>query len=366
MDPAKVFLGAGARSACGVVGTFARMRISIVLAVALLPMLVQAQAKNTPKKEAKVRAWLAKGKAYKAIHQCDAMLGKDPVPLYYALRADGFNRIAEFNKAQQDAQAGLAALPGNTEALQQLAIAEQGLGLLDSAIVHFERVVRTAPSAEAHYRLAQAYQAKREQDLAISELAQAEKDAGDDTGLHARILRTRAECFALKGDTAASRTAFTQALQLAPADPVIYNSRGWYLYAANGDHARAIADYDKAIKLNPNYSYAFNNRGWSRYRMGDKDHAMNDLAKARRRKVFNPFVYRNLGIIALESGDTTLACTHFRRALDYNFTAMFGDEVQRLVEANCHADPTRARPVQAPNAPLDRPAEKAPPRSNAP
>lgn len=347
-------------------GTFADMRTLIVLVVAALPMLAEAQAKNTPKKEAKVRAWLAKGKAYKAIHQCDGMLGRDPVPLYYALRADGYNHIAEFSNARRDAQAGLAALPGNAEALLQLAIAEQGLGLLDSAIVHFQLVEKAAPSGEARYRLAQAFQARHDQDQALLELAHAEKVAGDDAGLHARILRTRGECFALKGDTAAARAAFAQALQLAPTDPVVYNSRGWYMYAANGDHARAIADYDKAIKLNPNYSYAFNNRGWSRYRSGDKDGAMKDLAKAKRRKVFNPFVYRNLGIIALESGDTTLACTHFRRALDYNFTAMFGDEVQRLVEANCHTENGRTTPAQAPNAPVDRPAEKAPIRSNAP
>lgn len=347
-------------------GTFAHMRSLFVLLLATVPVLAQAQAGNTAKKEAKVRAWLAKGKAYKAIHQCDAMLGRDPVPLFLALRAEGYNQIAEYNNALRDARAGLAALPGNAEALSQLAVAEQGLGMLDSAVVHFQRALTVAPSAQARYRLAQAYQAGKQQGQAIAVLAEAEQEAGEDARLRARILRTRGECLAVMGDTAGARTAFEQSLVIAPEDPVTYNSRGWFLFAAHDDHVRAIADYDRAIKLNPNYSYAFNNRGWSRYKSGDKDRAMKDLALAKRRKVFNPFIYRNLGIIALESGDRVLACTHFRRALDYNFTAMFGDEVQKLVDSNCKDENKGAAPVQAPNAPLDRPAEKVPNRTNAP
>ncbi|HEY0979102.1 MAG TPA: tetratricopeptide repeat protein, partial [Flavobacteriales bacterium] len=181
----------------------------------------------------------------------------------------------------------------------------------------------------------------------------------------ARALRLQGECAAVQGDSAAARNALDKAVALTPRDPVAYNSRGYYAYAHFDKHHEAVEDYDRAIKLNPNYSYAFNNRGWSRYRMGDREQALKDINKAARRKVFNPFVYRNLGIITLEQGDTLKACGHFRKALSYGFTALYGPEVEDLMKGNCgRTEP--AAPVQAPNAPLPPRSGKPPVRSNAP
>jgi Tfp pilus assembly protein PilF len=164
----------------------------------------------------------------------------------------------------------------------------------------------------------------------------------------------------------AARTAFARALAIAPDDPVIYNSRGWFLHAQHGRHAAAIADYDRAIRLNPNYSYAFNNRGWSRYRMGEVEKGLADIEKARRRKVFNPYIYRNLGIIALERGERQRACEQFRKALAYGFTERFGNEVKDLTANACTGAENGLTPVQAPNAPLSAPTKNAPVRTNAP
>ncbi len=347
-------------------GYFRRMRRMIFFFCAASCIVVSAQEGKNADREAKVRAWLSNGKPYKAIHQCDAMLGKEPVPIFYVLRADARNRIAEHAFAEQDARAGLLALPGNAEALLQLGIAEQAQGKADSAIAHFGLALEKAPTALNHFHLGAAYQIKRSYEEAISAFTKAASLVGDDPRMQARINRSTGECLAAVGRIEEARAAFAKALELVPDDPVTLNSRGWFLFAAKGDHKNAIADYDRAIQLNPNYSYAFNNRGWSRYRLGDKDGALSDISKAKKRKIFNPFIYRNLGIIALEAGDTVLACTHFRRALEYNFTALYGNEVEQLVEADCRNENKGSAPVQAPHAPMDRPDGKPPVRTNAP
>lgn len=341
------------------------MRIAWALLFLVLASAVAAQPAMS-KKEAKVRAWLERGKAYKAIRQCDAMLGRDPQPVFYALRADAYNRIAEFEKAERDARAGLKAFPGDQAALLQLAIAEQGLGRADSAVAHLEVLVKVAPSAEVRYRLAMVYQlagrypeALQQARAAMAGMAEGNRDA-------ARFHRLEGEDLALMNDTAAARMAFQQAISSDPADPVNYNSRGWFLYAAFGDHAHAIADYDKAIALNPNYSYAFNNRGWSRYKSGDREGGLSDIERARRRKIFNPYVYRNLGLIALDGGNKAEACTHFRHALELNFTALYGHEVEQLIAANCTDVDKDHVPTQAPNAPMNAPGSTPIQRTNAP
>jgi tetratricopeptide (TPR) repeat protein len=247
-----------------------------------------------------------------------------------------------------------------------LGIAEQAQGKADSAIAHFTTALERAPTALNHYHLGVAYQLRRAYPEAVAAFTKAASMAGDDPHMQARIDRSRGESLAAMGEVEEARAAFAKALERVPDDPVTLNSRGWFLFAAKGDHRSAIADYDRAIQLNPNYSYAFNNRGWSRYRLGDKDGALSDIGKAKKRKIFNPFIYRNLGIIALEGRDTVLACTHFRRALEYNFTAMFGNEVQELADKNCRNENKGAAPVQAPHAPMDRPDGTPPVRTNAP
>lgn len=342
------------------------MRSSLLFAVLILAHPTFAQSKAAVKMETSVRSLLAKGKIYKARTKCDAALVREPLPLFYVLRADANNRIGDHAKAVEDARTGLKGLPASSEALMQLAIAEQGLGLADSAIAHFQHVLGQMPSTEAHYYLALAYQSKHDGPQALSELNSAGAGGVENVQLGARILRAKGECHMMANDTLAAKADFDQAIALTPDDPVIFNSRGWLLYAATGQYAKAVADFDRAIKINPNYSYAFNNRGWCRYKMGQKEKAIADIERALKRKASNPFAYRNLGIIALESGDKPQACVHFRSALENNFTQLFGAEVQGLVDTHCAGLEIKQDPAKMPNAPLDKPLTVPTPRTNAP
>ena len=320
------------------------------------------------RREAKVRKQLAKEKPYRAINLCNGALGIEERPVFHVLRADARNRIGEFGMAEADARQGMKMMPGDQEALLQLAIAEQGLGQLDSAIAHYRRLISTnVPSiVSTRVRLAEAYRSKKHLDLALAQLDSAWTGPSQIDASAPPLLRIKGECLAEKGDTAAARAAFDFALLQYPDDPVILNSRAWFLYAAYDHHAMAIADYDKAIKQNPNYSYAFNNRGLSKFKSGDTAGALKDINRARKKKPSNPYIYRNLGLIALQHGDTGGACTHFRRALELNFTPVYGDEVERLVMEQCRGELSVPK-SEAPGNARDGLKPTSPPtRTNAP
>ena len=317
-------------------------------------------------REAKVRAWLARGKAYKAIAQCDAMLGAKPEPRFHVLRAEALNRIGEHEKALRDAWSAVQHFPGLAEAYHEMGVAEQGLVLGDSAETHLRAAIALKDRPDTRQRLAAVLMMRSDHPGALAQLDTAARALPTGSAALASVERARGECLASAGDTVAARAAFDRALAIAPDDPVTYNSRGWFLHALHGHHAAAVADYDRAIRLNPNYSYAFNNRGWSRYRMGDVEKGLADIEKARRRKVFNPYIYRNLGVIALERGERQRACEQFRKALAYGFTERFGNEVKYLAATASTGADNGLTPVQAPNAPLSAPTKNTPVRNNAP
>jgi tetratricopeptide (TPR) repeat protein len=352
------------------------MRSFVVIAFALLVLPLSAQDKATEKKLASARAFLARDKPYKAIRASDAMLGRNPQPQFHLIRAEGNNAIGEYQKALRDVAAYQRLVKLDADSWFQAGVAHTGLGERDSARACFGKVLKSttaaasydAPDAglrrEAYYRMALMEQIDGRPAQAIMwvDSARALMHEASDP----RYDRTTGECYALTGDSAMAGKFLRKALDMAPRDAVMWNSLGYYRFAMFNEHERAIACYDRAIKLNPNYSYAFNNRGWSQYRLGRKDRALKDIGLAKRKKVFNPFVYRNLGLIALADGDTLRACESFRRAVDYGFTALYGEEVKDLIAANCPEAEKGRVPLQTPNAPLDRPATKPPTRTNAP
>lgn len=341
------------------------MRSVVLIMAAVLPIFLLAQGET--RQERKVRAQLAKGKAYPAIRISSGMLGKGDHPEFYALRAEGYNSIAEHAKAEADARMAIRLLPDSVSGLYQLALAEQGLGRLDSAAIHLRMVLERAPGTEVRYRLALVEQMQGNLPEGMREIDKALAEVDATAPASARLHRVKGELAAMMGDSAMARKQLDKAVELAPSDPVNYNSRGFYGHAWLGDHAGAIADYDRAIKLNPNYSYAFNNRGWSEYKIGETDRGIKDIQRARRKKVHNPYIYRNLGVIALETGDTAKACMLLRQALDRGFTAQYGDEVKDRIGASCGSSPDApVVPVQPSQGTIDRKTDQPVPRSNAP
>jgi len=308
-----------------------------------------------------VKAQYAKGRVYAGIRRCTKHLsGAAPKNEFKVLRAEGYNRIGEYEKAMRDAHEARAILPEpySKWAARQIGIAMAALGAPDSARHWLELSVGTNDNNDTWYRLGLLDKAAGNHQSAFVHFDRVLQDDPD----HVPALLERGACRALLGDSTGAMADLDLAVQKAPRDPVAWNSHGFYVHALRGDHRSAVADYDRAIKLDPNYSYAFNNRGWSYYKLGNKDKALRDIRLAGKKRPGNPYVARNLGVIALESGEIEQACAHFRNALDLGFTQAHGDEVERLAREHCGK--TSAPPQQRPAEPVT--PTPVPSRSNAP
>ena len=340
---------------------------AVIIFLVSLSATTQAQDQ---KQWDKVLSFYARGKVYPGIRKCDHMMVvKPPQKDFLILRAEGNNKIGEYDRAKNDAREAYGLFEGELRRLAalQLGISMLGVGAPDSARTWLERSLGSSKDAEAWYRLGLLEKAKKDHNAAI---AYFDKVLAIEPS-NALVLSERGGSYALMGDTVMAKESLDKALELEPRNAVLWNARGYFLHASSGHFAKAIADYDRAIKLDPNYSYAFNNRGWAYYKLGNRDKALKNINLAAKKSRTNPFVYRNLGVIALESGDTTRACGHFHTALSLQFTAFHGPEVRELLNANCDRgmpDPPVTPDPDNGNAPVipETPRTNAPTRSNAP
>ncbi len=335
------------------------MRLLFLLAC-FSPLLLIAQA---DKDWVRVESLYAKGKVHAGIKVCNKhVAAKVPGHRFLVLRAEGHNRIGAYEKAMRDADASRGHVTGDTTraAALQLGIALVALGFPDSARHWYNAALGGADDSDARLRIGQ-------MDKVAGRCAEAieafdivlERHPDRTVGL-----RERGGCHAMLGDTVAARADLDRAIELAPRDPANWNSRGYELHARAGRWRDAIADYDRSIKLDPNYSFAFNNRGWALYKLGETDKAVRNIELAGRKRRNNPYVHRNLALIAIERGETEKGCTHLRTALGMNFTALYGNEVEELMRSHCGAMKPVA-PVESPVMPV-APRTNAPERRNAP
>ncbi len=312
----------------------------------------------------KIRAKYDQGKYYAGIRLSDKLIGDGGGSDVLLLRAEGYNEIGEFARAERDARAvlGNGSDQDRKKAALQLGIAAMETGRADSARYWLNEAIGAADDREALIRLGRSDVVQGDLQAAMEKFNQLLSRSPDD----AAALLERGAAHAMLGNTAAARSDLDRAIELAPRDPVAWNSRGFHLHAANDQHERAIKDYGQAIKFDPNYSFAFNNRGWSYFKLGDLKKARKNIGIAARKRPNNPFIHRNLGMIELQQGDTAKACSEFRKALDLNFTELHGSEVMELVTKHCSGagKPIEKVPAARSNAPAE--PTRTSPRSNAP
>ncbi len=313
----------------------------------------------------KIREKYDRGKYYAGLRIADKLIGDGGGSEVLLLRAEGYNEIGEFARAEKDARTVIRS--GNEkerkEAALQLGIAAMETGKADSARHWLNEAIGAGNDREALIRLGRLDAVQGDPQSALQRFNAILSRKPDDVA----ALLERGAAHAMLGDTAAARADLDRAIELAPRDPVAWNSRGFHLHAANGRHEKAIADYDRAIKFDPNYSFAFNNRGWSYFKLGDLQKAKKNIGIAARKRPNNPFIHRNLALIELEQGDTVKACADLRKALDLNFTELHGAEVMELVKQHCSGSerPWPEVPPTRSNAPATTPKSNTP-RSNAP
>ena len=102
-----------------------------------------------------------------------------------------------------------------------------------------------------------------------------------------------------------------------------------------GDHKKAIEYFDKVLSFNPNEPLGYSNRSFNLYKLGDLKAALKDIDESIKLYPGNSYAYRIKALIYFEQGKTKKGCENIQIALDYGFTAMYGDEVVKLQNEKC-------------------------------
>jgi tetratricopeptide (TPR) repeat protein len=107
------------------------------------------------------------------------------------------------------------------------------------------------------------------------------------------------------------------ALALNPQDSEAWYTKGVYLQTQVGDNQAAVESYSRAIEINAEYLAALFNRGLAYKSLGRLDKAIADFESVVELKNGEaPLALYNLGLIAIDEGDTELGDEYLQKAYE--------------------------------------------------
>ena len=107
------------------------------------------------------------------------------------------------------------------------------------------------------------------------------------------------------------------ALALNPQDSEAWYTKGVYLQTQVGDNQAAVESYSRAIEINAEYLAALFNRGLAYKSLGRLDKAIADFETVVELKNGEaPLALYNLGLIAIDEGDTELGDEYLQKAYE--------------------------------------------------
>lgn len=125
-----------------------------------------------------------------------------------------------------------------------------------------------------------------------------------------------------------------EGLRLYPEDIGMLNNLGFLLLTLE-KYKLAIGHFDSAIEINSNDYLALGNRGYCKMKTGDLKGAKTDLDASESINPENPYLYKYLGLYYLETKNQLIACSMFQKAIDLDFTKIYGGEVNDLISTEC-------------------------------
>lgn len=163
----------------------------------------------------------------------------------------------------------------------------------------YQDPVTNRQRAEIHAELAAGYYERLQMNVALEELALAEKF--DPT--YARIYNLYGLVYAMMGELPRAEAQFKRALALAPNDPEARHNWGWYL-CTHGRERESIAEFEVAIR-DPLYrtpEIALVNAGKCSAAIGDVPAADNYFRRALQLRPNDPSAAYNLALLSYKGG----------------------------------------------------------------
>jgi tetratricopeptide (TPR) repeat protein len=102
-----------------------------------------------------------------------------------------------------------------------------------------------------------------------------------------------------------------------------------------GKYKEALGYFDKALRIEKDEPLSLNNRGLTRYYLKDYDGALKDINLSISIYPGNAYAYKNRALVYLAQNKKEQACSDLQKALDNEFTKMYGNEVSDLQKKHC-------------------------------
>lgn len=101
------------------------------------------------------------------------------------------------------------------------------------------------------------------------------------------------------------------------------------------EYSKALNYFDMVLTKDKDDAFTLNNRGYVKYKLGDNKGALQDINQSIRIDASNSYAYKNRALVYLQLKITNNACQDLQLALDKDFTIMYGDEVNQLINQHC-------------------------------
>jgi tetratricopeptide (TPR) repeat protein len=123
-------------------------------------------------------------------------------------------------------------------------------------------------------------------------------------------------------------------LELYPKDVGMLNNVG-FLHIQTKQYAKAIPYFDKSIDIDEKDFLAYGNRGYCFINLGKLKKARNDLDQSILLNPNNSYVYKYDAFYFMAINETKEACESLKKAIDFGYSKIYGNEVNQLIEENC-------------------------------
>ena len=196
------------------------------------------------------------------------------VPYAHINRASYYRDLGDFEKALQDANAGVE-LDDNANARIQRGLILRQSGQARQAIADYTRAIELEPkNTQAYTNRGNAYLDMGQFQKAIKDFKFVLK-----RGRNAKASMNMAIAYAQLGQFAESEKAFNQSQRIHPSNPDLYINRA-IMFFSSGQYQKALNDYEAYLRLQPDDHQIWNDAGIVYQRLGNHQKAIEYFGRA--------------------------------------------------------------------------------------
>ena len=227
---------------------------------------------------------------------------------------DALRQGKEFQKAEQEANAGLKKWPDDKNLHVARAHVLADLGKIDAAVADVKPMLDGKNDREVYLTLSELYDKGKRFDDMAKVLDQAEKLSESKEEKQA-VWFTRGAMLEKQKKNDAAEKEFRKVLEVDPDNAGALNYLGYMLADRNVRLQEALGLITKALDKEPNNGAYLDSLGWVYYRLGRLNEAEENLRRALDKTPRDPTVHDHMGDVLLKQSKLKEAISHWQTSL---------------------------------------------------